>query len=177
ALHVAVNISASHLGDPELEQAVLSALRPDGLAAGELLLEVTESAMMDNFDQARAVLERLKAHGVQCAIDDFGTGYSSLSYLGRLPASTVKIDRSFVEHITTDGDAMTITAAVIRMANRLRLTTIAEGVETPEQLAILRQLGCTAAQGFLFSPAVPVATLAATIEGLGGSHSGFRLAG
>jgi diguanylate cyclase (GGDEF)-like protein len=126
-LHVAVNISVAHLDDPDLEQAVLSTLDAGGLSAAELMLEITESAMMANVDHARELLTRLKAHGVESAIDDFGTGYSSLSYLGRLPASTIKIDCRFVEHITTDADAMTITSAVIRLANRLRLTTIADG--------------------------------------------------
>jgi EAL domain-containing protein (putative c-di-GMP-specific phosphodiesterase class I) len=175
-LHVAVNISATHLSDPGLEEAVLSALRTGHLSAGELLLEVTESAMMDNLDQARAVLERLRAHGVHAAIDDFGTGYSSLGYLSRLPVSTVKIDRSFIENITEDTDALAITSSVIRLARTMRLTTIAEGVETPEQLAILRRLGCTAAQGFLFSPAVAPATLTDVVNRLRDRHVGVELA-
>jgi diguanylate cyclase (GGDEF)-like protein/PAS domain S-box-containing protein len=176
-LHVAVNISATHLSDPDLEEAVLSALGTGHLSADELILEVTESAMMDNIDQARAVLERLKAHGVQSAIDDFGTGYSSLSYLSRLPVSTVKIDLSFIEHITEDTDALAITSSVIRLARTMGLTTIAEGVETAGQLAILRQLGCTGAQGFLFSPAVAPDALAEVVERLDNPHVDVELAG
>ncbi|NJC72977.1 PAS domain S-box protein [Planosporangium thailandense] len=176
-LHVAVNVSATHLGDTDLEEAVFSALGTGELSARELRLEVTESAMMDNLDQARAALERLKAHGIEVAIDDFGTGYSSLSYLSRLPASTVKIDRSFVEHITEDADARAIVSSVIRLAGRLRLTTVAEGVETPEQLAILRRLGCTAAQGFLFSPAVAVADLPDVVTRLTDERWELGLAG
>jgi diguanylate cyclase (GGDEF)-like protein/PAS domain S-box-containing protein len=176
-LHVAVNISAAHIGDPDLEKAVLTALGTGALSAAELMLEVTESAMIDNLDQARAALERLKAHGVQSAIDDFGTGYSSLSHLSRLPVATVKIDRSFIENITEDKDALAITSSVIRLAGRLRLTTIAEGVETTGQLAVLRELGCVAAQGFLFSPAVAPEALAEVVERLTDANLGVELAG
>ncbi|NJC74269.1 PAS domain S-box protein [Planosporangium thailandense] len=176
-MYVTVNISAAHLSDPEVEDAVFSTLEAGGLSVGELVLEVTESAMMDNLDQARAILERLKAHGVQSAIDDFGTGYSSLSYLNRLPASIVKIDRSFIENITEDKDALAITSSVIRLARRMRITTIAEGVETPEQLTLLRQLGCNAVQGYLFSPAVPPADLPKVVARLANWDFGAELIG
>jgi diguanylate cyclase (GGDEF)-like protein/PAS domain S-box-containing protein len=176
-LHVAVNISATHLSDSDLEETVLAALGTGDLSACELLLEVTESGMMDNLEQARAVLERLRAHGVESAIDDFGTGYSSLSYLSRLPVSTVKIDRSFIENITEDTDALAIASSVIRLTRTMGLTTIAEGVETPEQLAVLRRLGCTAAQGFLFSPAVAPAALVEVVKRLTDRHFGTELAG
>ncbi|GAA1822898.1 PAS domain S-box protein [Planosporangium flavigriseum] len=176
-LHVAVNISAAHLSDPGLEDAVLSALQAGRMSADELVLEVTESTMMDNLDHARAVLERLREHGVHSAIDDFGTGYSSLGYLKRLPVSTVKIDRSFIENITEDADALAITSSVVRLAGAMGLTTVAEGVERPEQLAVLRELGCTAAQGFLFSPAVAPATLAEIVKNLPKQHFGAQLAG
>lgn len=176
-MYVTVNISAAHLSDPGVEDAVVSALRPGGLSAGELVLEVTESAMMDNLDQARAILERLKAHGVRSAIDDFGTGYSSLRYLNRLPASIIKIDRSFIENITEDNDALAITSSVIRLARRMRITTIAEGVETREQLTLLRQLGCNAVQGFLFSPAVSPADLPEIVARLADWDFGAELIG
>nr|WP_240940110.1 EAL domain-containing protein [Planosporangium flavigriseum] len=169
SLHINVNISATHLSDPSLEETVLSVFRTGDLSVDELMLEVTESAMMANLEQARAVLERLKAHGIQSAIDDFGTGYSSLGYLSRLPASKLKIDRSFIEHITEDADALAITSSVVRLASRLRMITVAEGVETPEQLAVLRDLGCTGAQGYLFSPAVAPARLADVVKRLTGT--------
>ena len=110
------------------------------------MLEITESAMVHDADLAVARLDALKALGVHLAIDDFGTGYSSLSYLHRLPIDIVKIDRSFVEQL--DRDDASLAAAIVSMAQALKLTTIAEGVETPQQLSGLRDLGCDLAQGF-----------------------------
>ncbi|MET0415047.1 MAG: EAL domain-containing protein [Actinoplanes sp.] len=167
-LRVAVNVSAAHVGAPGFESAVLDTLSGGRLAPGELTLEITESAMMANLAKAEEVLRRLRALGVEAAIDDFGTGYSSLRYLGRLPAGVVKIDRSFVEGITEDADALAIASSIIQLAHRLRLTTVAEGVETPQQLNLLRRLGCAAAQGYLFSPAVPPEDLITLVRKLPG---------
>lgn len=163
---VAVNLTAAHLADTGLEAAILSALRSAGVPGNALMLEITETTVMDNPDRARALLERLNGHGITAAIDDFGTGYSSLAYLNRLPVSTVKIDRSFIEDITTDPDALAVTAAIVDLATTMRLTTVAEGVETPEQLALLHRLGCTAGQGHLWCPALPLPELRNVIEGL-----------
>lgn len=156
---VAVNISARHLADSELEGTVLAAMRDTALADGGLILEITETAVMDSPDQAVSFLKGMKAHGVEAAIDDFGTGYSSLSYLKRLPVTTLKIDRSFVNDINGDADALAITSAIFNVANTMRLNVVAEGIETVDQLRLLRSLGCTAGQGFLFSPGLPVDTL------------------
>jgi EAL domain-containing protein (putative c-di-GMP-specific phosphodiesterase class I) len=152
---IAVNISARHLAHPDLEDTVLAAMRGSRWAGGGLVLEITETAVMDNPTQARELLQRLQTFGVEASIDDFGTGYSSLAYLSRLPISTLKIDRSFVKDITTDPDALAITASVIRLAHTMRLNVVAEGIETVGQLGLLRQLGCASGQGFLFSPGLP----------------------
>jgi diguanylate cyclase (GGDEF)-like protein/PAS domain S-box-containing protein len=157
SLRVAVNLSATHLADADLEQTVLSTLDKSGLECRDLELEITESALMDNPDFARALLERLRARGMSIAIDDFGTGYSSLGYLSRLPATTVKIDRSFIHNITEDADSLAIVASIIDLCRAMSLTTVAEGIETVEQLTLLHRLGCTAGQGFLWSPALPLA--------------------
>ncbi|WP_250032628.1 putative bifunctional diguanylate cyclase/phosphodiesterase [Paractinoplanes maris] len=157
---IAVNISVRHLLDADLETDVMSAVSGDELRPGDLTLEITESALMDNPDRTCGLLERLRAIGVKTAIDDFGTGYSSLAYLNRLPVATLKIDRSFIRNITTDADSLAITTTVIGLARSMGLTTIAEGVETTEQLTLLQSLGCSAGQGFLWSPALAPDALA-----------------
>jgi EAL domain-containing protein (putative c-di-GMP-specific phosphodiesterase class I) len=115
-----------------------------------LTLEVTEGSVMENADTAVRTLHELKAMGIGISIDDFGTGYSSLSYLKRFPIDSLKIDQSFVRDITTDADDAAITSAVIAMGHSLRLNIVAEGVETQDQLAFLRERRCHAAQGYLF---------------------------
>jgi diguanylate cyclase (GGDEF)-like protein/PAS domain S-box-containing protein len=165
-LRMAVNISARHLTDPDFESTVLAARTAGGPAANGLTLELTESAVMDNPDQACQLLNRLRARGVAAAIDDFGTGYSSLGYLSRLPVSTLKIDRSFVMNIDHDQDSLAITSSIIEMARAMHLNTVAEGIETLEQLDVLRGLGCVAGQGYLWSPAQAPDALIALIESL-----------
>jgi diguanylate cyclase (GGDEF)-like protein/PAS domain S-box-containing protein len=169
-LRIAVNISASHLTDPDFEESVLAARRSGGPAADGLLLELTEGAIMENPALARELLARLRASGVQTAIDDFGTGYSSLGYLKRLPVTTLKIDRSFVKDIHDDADSLAITSSIVELARAMHLTTVAEGVETAAHLAVLRQLDCVAGQGFLWSPALPLEQLVATVRALPGQR-------
>ncbi|MDB5876266.1 MAG: hypothetical protein JWQ07_5708 [Ramlibacter sp.] len=173
---IAVNISVRHLMDADLETDVLSAVSGDELRPHELVLEITESALMDNPDQTRKLLERLRARGIETAIDDFGTGYSSLAHLNRLPVATLKIDRSFIRNITVDADSLAITASVIELARSMRLATIAEGVETIEQLTLLQNLGCWAAQGYLWSPALAPEALAHLINRLPDQRFEVRLA-
>jgi diguanylate cyclase (GGDEF)-like protein/PAS domain S-box-containing protein len=153
-LTVSVNLSAKQFSQPDLVEQVDAALRLAGLPARLLKLEVTESMVMENTDGAIALLRRLKALGVHIAIDDFGTGYSSLSYLLRLPADTLKIDRSFVSGTGDAGRNVSIVRTVVGLAYSLGLDVVAEGVETEQQMALLAELGCPFAQGFLFSPAV-----------------------
>jgi diguanylate cyclase (GGDEF)-like protein/PAS domain S-box-containing protein len=167
-LRVSVNISARHLSDSDLPQRVISALASAGVGGGTLMLEITETALMGDPDNARTMIEELRAHGVRIAIDDFGTGYSSLSYLSRLPVDSLKIDRTFIEHITQQQDAMSIAASVVDLARGLRLNTVAEGVETEEQARLLHRLGCPEAQGWLWSRALPLPELIATVRSLAG---------
>ena len=134
-----------------------------GLSPEHLTLEITESALMKDAASALLVLQALKEIGVLLAIDDFGTGYSSLSYLQRFPLDILKVDRMFVEELgmRTGGDE--IVAAVIQLAHALGLQVVAEGVETEQQLDVLRSLECDFAQGFLFSRPVPAAELRALL--------------
>ena len=150
-LRVAVNLSARQFKQKNLLHAVAAALSDTGLAAAYLELELTESMVMDNVEQATAIMGNLKALGVQLSIDDFGTGYSSLAYLRHFPIDVLKIDKSFVNDITHSSDDAAIVRAIISLAHSLRLKVIAEGVETAQQLDFLRQHGCDQMQGYLYS--------------------------
>jgi diguanylate cyclase (GGDEF)-like protein/PAS domain S-box-containing protein len=154
-LPVAVNVSASQLCQEQLAQTVRTVLYDTGLPPDQLVLEVTETALLVGAERAMANVDALRALGVHVALDDFGTGYSSLSYLKRVPADIVKIDRSFVEGIVESRVDRDIVGAVIDLAHALGRTVIAEGIETQAQRAELRRLGCPLAQGFLWSPGIP----------------------
>ncbi|MFS2028102.1 EAL domain-containing protein [Massilia sp. CT11-137] len=151
---VAVNLSA-HQFDERIVGTVRRVLDDCGLEPGLLELELTESASMADADKSIALLARLKGMGIRLAIDDFGTGYSNLNYLKRFPVDRLKLDRSFVRDLETDADDLAIARAVVAMAHGLRLSVVAEGVETAGQLALLADLGCDLVQGWLFSRAVP----------------------
>jgi len=148
-VRVAVNVSAVQFQQPGLELAVAAALAASGIAPHRLELEVTESLLIQDSEAVIACLHRLRGMGVRIALDDFGTGYSSLSYLRRFPFDKIKIDRSFVREID-DPDAQVIVRAVVSIGERLGTAITAEGVETEDQLALVRQAGCTEVQGFLF---------------------------
>ena len=151
-LSICVNVSPRQLADESFAGIVEETLARTGLAPGLLCLEITESAVMADPDAAIAVLERLKAIGVRLAIDDFGIGYSSLSQLkALLPVDTIKIDKSFVDGVTGDGEDRAIVDAVLRLAAGLGLSAIAEGVETADQVDALLSLGCSLSQGFHFA--------------------------
>jgi diguanylate cyclase (GGDEF)-like protein len=150
---VAVNLSPRQFAAERLLDDIKSALIQSGLAPTDLELEITESMVMNNPDQAIDVLRQVKALGVRVAIDDFGIGYSSLAYLKRFPIDTVKVDRSFVEDIPADENSMAIAQAVIAMAHSLRLKVVAEGVESEGQLSFLRGEGCDDIQGHYFCEA------------------------
>jgi len=152
-LRLAVNISARHLQQGDLIQDVREALEASGLEAGNLVIELTESTLMYNSKVNLERFHHLKALGVKVAIDDFGTGYSSLSYLHRFPIDILKIDRSFVNGLTSSGDGPELARAVITLGETLGLDTVAEGIELEPQVAALLGLGCVAGQGFLFAKA------------------------
>jgi diguanylate cyclase (GGDEF)-like protein/PAS domain S-box-containing protein len=151
---VSVNVSARQFRHESLVQTVAEALRSSGLEPRYLELELTESMVMHDAPQLVAMLDELKELGVKIAVDDFGTGYSSLSYLKRFPVDRLKVDRSFVEHMTTEADDATIVRAIISLGHNLGLKVVAEGVETAQQARALRAYQCDEAQGFLFARAV-----------------------
>jgi EAL domain-containing protein (putative c-di-GMP-specific phosphodiesterase class I) len=141
------------------ELKVANALAASGLPAARLELEITEAVLIRDDEAALAMLQRIRDLGVRIALDDFGTGYSSLSYLQRFPFDKVKIDRCFIEDIADTAASSAIVQAVIGIAKARDMTTTAEGVETEQQKEILRHLGCTDMQGYLFSRAQPAATI------------------
>ncbi|NTV09550.1 MAG: EAL domain-containing protein [Zoogloea sp.] len=152
---MAVNLSPRQFRHPGLVEDVEAILRETGLAPRWLELEITESTLMAHTDETMAKLKTLSDLGVGLAIDDFGTGYSSLNYLKRFPVDKLKIDQSFVRDIFKDRDDAAIVNAIINLARSLGLTTLAEGVETAEQLAELRKVGCIQCQGYYFSRPLP----------------------
>ena len=160
---VNVNLSGRQFSQVGLIEQVEEVLSETGLDPQRLKLEITESVIMENPEMAVDLLKRLKALGTHLCIDDFGTGYSSLSYLLRFPADTLKIDRSFVSALGSGGRNEDIVGAIVSLAQSLDMDVVAEGVETPEQLATLKSLGCTFGQGYLFSrPLDPVQARAFT---------------
>jgi EAL domain-containing protein (putative c-di-GMP-specific phosphodiesterase class I) len=138
---------------------VAEVLAATGLPASQLELEITEAVLIRDDDAALAVLHQLRAIGVRIALDDFGTGYSSLSYLQRFPFDKIKIDRCFVTDLAEPEGSSCIVQAVVNIAAERRMTTTAEGVETEQQRDLLRALGCSEMQGYLFSPPKPAADI------------------
>jgi EAL domain-containing protein (putative c-di-GMP-specific phosphodiesterase class I) len=163
-LHVSVNVSVRQLRDRALVDLVRAVLAETGLPPAALWLEITESGVMEDIDTAIANLSALRDLGVILCIDDFGTGYSSLSYLNRLPVGIVKIDRSFVLSVGTDGADEPIVRAVLAMTGAMGLRVVAEGIETEVQRDWLRAQGCDLAQGWLYGKAEPAAALAGWIH-------------
>ena len=161
---VAVNLSAHQLVRGDVVELVEHALTTSGLDAQLLTLELTESTIIDNPQDAEQLLLRLRDLGVNLAIDDFGTGYSSLTYLRRLPITSIKIDQSFIRAIGTEKEDTAIVAAVINLARNLNLRVVAEGVETAQQLATLVHLNCAHLQGYFFSEPKPADQLPDLIE-------------
>ncbi len=151
AITMAINLSAAQLNRPDLTLHICDMLAEHDVAPNQIELELTESMVMANAAQSVHLLGELKSIGTRLAIDDFGTGYSSLAYLKRLPIDTLKIDQEFVGDITTDPDDAAITSTIITMAHSLQLKVVAEGVETPEQLAFLKAQGCDEIQGYWLS--------------------------
>ncbi len=153
---IAVNLTPRDLLDPELPQDIRASLERAGVAPSSLHVEITEDAMVVDFETSVTVLSELRALGIQVSIDDFGTGYSSLQHLHRLPVDQIKIDRSFVSRMMVDESAAAIVRASINLAADLDLTTVAEGIDNAETLAMVSELGCDEVQGFFVQPPVPV---------------------
>jgi EAL domain-containing protein (putative c-di-GMP-specific phosphodiesterase class I) len=158
-IKVAVNLSPVQFKNQPLAQVVISALAASGLPSNRLELEITETALLQNNNATLHTLHQLRDLGVRIAMDDFGTGYSSLKYLRSFPFDKIKIDRSFVKDLSIEDDAPAIVQAIISLANSLRMTTTAEGVETERQLERLRAIGCVEMQGYLFSHPKPAAEI------------------
>jgi diguanylate cyclase (GGDEF)-like protein/PAS domain S-box-containing protein len=158
-LTMSVNISVAYLDHPDLVPTVAQALRENNLKPGRLVLEITESALLRDFESVAPRLSALRAMGVRIAIDDFGTGYSSLAYLTHLDVDVLKIDKSFVDRVVIDSQDAAITEAIISIGKSLDLQTIAEGVEDSDQADWLRRAGCAIGQGYVWSRPIPLAAL------------------
>lgn len=154
SLFMAVNVSSTHIITGNIAALTRDALAKSGLSGHNLKLELTGSTIMENSDIARNILLDLKTHGISLAVDDFGTGYSSLSYLSRIPADSIKIDRSFIQNIDNNDEGVNMVNVILNLAKSLGMTVIAEGIETEQQALKLKELGCHFAQGFLFSRAI-----------------------
>ncbi|MEP4341718.1 MAG: EAL domain-containing protein, partial [Lentilitoribacter sp.] len=155
-MFVSVNLSAHDLVDNHIINVISQALIASDLAPQRLHLEVTESAVVDEADKAAMLLREMRQMGMSIAIDDFGTGYSSLSYLDKLPLNKVKIDRSFVRDIVQDEQKLKLLRGIIHMSRELGLEIVTEGVETNEQLEVIRKNNCAdIIQGFIFGMPMP----------------------
>lgn len=159
-IKIAINLSPVQLHSANLIQNVVGVLERSNLSPGRLELEITESVLLGNSDQTLAILDSLKTVGITMAMDDFGTGYSSLSNLRHVPFAKLKIDQSFLGDIVTDKQALAIVEFVVGLGRKLGMTMIAEGVETEQQYAVMRQLGCDQVQGYLVGKPMPVVKLA-----------------
>ncbi|MEO5377190.1 MAG: EAL domain-containing protein [Magnetococcus sp. DMHC-6] len=164
ALQVSVNLSARQFQQPDLLQKVQKILEHTGLPPTLLELEITESMLMGNVEEAITIMKCLKDMGLTLAMDDFGTGFSSLSYLKRFPVDTLKIDQSFIRELNIDSNDAAIVRTIIELAHSLRLKVVAEGVETVQQMEILRQFGCDEGQGYLLSKPLPHAEFTRLLE-------------
>ncbi|MGH9276364.1 MAG: putative bifunctional diguanylate cyclase/phosphodiesterase, partial [Acidimicrobiales bacterium] len=166
AVPVAVNLAARQLADPMLPDLIARTLETVGAVPGDLVLEITESAVLGDTDAVSKRLRRLRDAGVRISIDDFGTGYSSLSYLQQLPIDELKIDRAFVSKLPFEESSTAIIGSVIDLAHAIGLSVVAEGVETGEQLETLRGLGCDVAQGFYLARPEPEPEATARLLGI-----------
>jgi diguanylate cyclase (GGDEF)-like protein len=153
---IAVNLSGAQFDTGDIVEIVAAALDASGLPANRLELEITETTLLKNNESTLTLLFQLRALGLRIALDDFGTGYSSLSYLRTFPFDKIKIDQSFVREMATRADCAAIVSSIVALANKLNITTTAEGIETIDQLELIRATGCTEAQGYLFSVPRPL---------------------
>jgi EAL domain-containing protein (putative c-di-GMP-specific phosphodiesterase class I) len=163
ATRIAVNLSIRQFYQKDLLKTIADALADAGLAPHALELEITESIAMSRVDVVERLLGGIRDLGVELSIDDFGTGYSSLAYLKRFPVQRLKIDRAFVRDLGRDADSAAIVRSVVALGHGLSMRIVAEGVETEEQLALLRALGCDEYQGFLFARPMDAAAVPALL--------------
>jgi EAL domain-containing protein (putative c-di-GMP-specific phosphodiesterase class I) len=153
--YVSVNVSVRQFRMPDFVDQVFDELAKAGLPPHLLTVEITESLLLGDDDQIQADIARLREAGIKVSIDDFGTGYSSLSYLHRVPVDTLKLDKSFVDTITTSPQQLDLVRGIIRLAGTLSLEVVAEGVETAEEHRLLTEAGCGLGQGYLFARPLP----------------------
>ena len=152
---IAINVSAKQLNQHDFQERVLHAIKQNNIPAERLALELTENLLVENIEDSIKLIASLKANAIDCSIDDFGTGYSSLTYLKRIPASVLKIDRSFVANIEQCNESAAIASMIISLGKTLKMNILAEGVETAEELNCLKVLGCYQYQGYYFSEPLP----------------------
>jgi EAL domain-containing protein (putative c-di-GMP-specific phosphodiesterase class I) len=155
SVRVAINLSAIQFRDDGLFEMISSTIKQNDVPTELIELEITESAIMENANEAVIILEKLKSLGLRTSIDDFGTGYSSMAYLKRFPVDQLKIDREFICELPNDSDDAILTATMIKLANSLGMEALAEGVETKEQVEFLRDHGCRYVQGYYYSKPLP----------------------
>jgi EAL domain-containing protein (putative c-di-GMP-specific phosphodiesterase class I)/GGDEF domain-containing protein len=163
-ISVSVNVAGKNFSEPSFREIVLNALSLWGAPGDKLILEITESELMDNLEQVGTELEALRDRGIRVSIDDFGTGYSSLSYLSRLPVDEIKIDRSFIQNMSKHAQDERIVMAIIQMAREFQTSILAEGIEDQESYDKLRELGCQLGQGYLMSRPIPHEELMGWLE-------------
>jgi EAL domain-containing protein (putative c-di-GMP-specific phosphodiesterase class I) len=156
-IRVGVNLSAVQFKNRKLVEVIMNALAAARLSPHRLELEITESVLLQDDEATLAMLHQMRGLGVRISMDDFGTGYSSLSYLRKFPFDKIKIDQSFIRDLSKGDDSIAIVRAVASLAASLNIATVAEGVETADQLDIARTEGCTEVQGYFFSRPVPAA--------------------
>ncbi|HEX2725143.1 MAG TPA: bifunctional diguanylate cyclase/phosphodiesterase, partial [Beijerinckiaceae bacterium] len=170
-LNVSINLSPVQFRNRTLVDTVVDALQISGLSPARLEVEITESVLLQDNETTVDMLHKLRALGVRVALDDFGTGYSSLSYLRSFPFDKIKLDQSFVRELSTRADCLAIVQSIARLGASLRMTTIAEGVETEEQVRQLRAAGCAEAQGYLFGRPKPADELVHAQRGTGATQA------
>jgi predicted signal transduction protein with EAL and GGDEF domain len=166
-LNVGVNVSGRQFADPAFAERILELIAASAVPVEKVVLELTESVLLDRLDYVDRSLRRLRDAGLQLALDDFGSGYSSLNYLRRYPVSVLKLDTTYTQRLTSEADTRIIAEAITMMADRLGLMVVAEGVETKEHLEVIRELGITRAQGYLLGRPAPAERLRPTARAEG----------
>jgi EAL domain-containing protein (putative c-di-GMP-specific phosphodiesterase class I) len=161
---VSLNVSGRQIPEGLSPTALAEAIRRHGIAPRKLALEITEGVLLDDIDKAQAWLAAVHALGVRVYMDDFGTGFSSLSYLKRFPVDVLKVDKSFVRDMQSNDSDRPLVAGIVAMARSLGLAVVAEGVESPDHVQLLREMGCQFAQGYHFSRPVPAADFPAAAD-------------